>query len=129
MKRLAILLIGLLTVFTSCSKKDDKPPRNSSRTIRYEVSGNFTGNTIFASYTTESGGTVNEQISSLPWNKEITYQSNVTAAIFALSGGGGTPGQKATITIKKGDSQVGVPTLATADASGSFSVSCPVITF
>lgn len=129
MKELAILLIGVLTVFTSCSKDDDPSPGNSSRTIRYEVSGNFTGNTIFASYTTESGGTVNEQISSFPWNKEITYQPNVTAAIFALSGGGGTSGQIATITIKRGGSQLGVPTLATADASASFSVSCPVITF
>lgn len=129
MKPFAMLLIGALIVFTSCSKEDNPSPVTSSRTIRYEISGNFTGNTIFASYTTESGGTVNEQIPSLPWNKEIRYQANVTAAIFALSGGGGTSGQIATITIKRGGSQLGVPTIATADASGSFSVSGPVVTF
>lgn len=128
MKILSIALITALTVFASCSKDDGNKPENTSRTLSYEVTGNFTGN-IFASYTTASGGTVNEQIASLPWNKEITFEPGVTAAILAISGNGGASGQKAAIEIKRGGNQVGSPTNATANASGSFTVAAPVVIF
>ncbi len=121
----ALLLVTIFSVsfFSSC-KKDYPVP--SSRVIKFEVTGNFTG-TVFASYTTSSGGTTNEQV-NLPWSKEINYASNVAAAIVALSGNGGAVGQQLTIAVKRGASQVS-STPVTVDSSGSFSVSTPVVTF
>ncbi|MNK12606.1 hypothetical protein D3C87_306750 [compost metagenome] len=128
MKNSIFALFMVLAVFVSCKKDSDKKPDNSSRTIRYEITGNFTGPTLFASYTSTGGGTANDPI-VLPWTKEITYSSNVAAAIIAISGNGGVAGQKVTIVVKRGGSQVGAPIDAVADASGSFSKSAPAIVF
>jgi hypothetical protein len=113
--------------FTACSKPIDGDTVNPSRTIRYEVTGNFTG-TMTASYTTASGGTANDPVSTLPWNKEITYNSSVTAAIIAFSGNGGAAGQQVSIVIKKGGQTVSTTPL-TAGPSGGFTGSAPVVTF
>ena len=37
MKKLATALFVILTLFASCEKESDNNPRNTSRTIRYEV--------------------------------------------------------------------------------------------
>lgn len=113
-----------LLVFGVACDKDDK---ELSRTISYELAGNYTGSLI-ASYTTATGGTNNDPVTALPWNKEITYDSNVTAAIFAISGNGGTTGQQVTVVVKRGSTLVST-TVATADASGSFSKPVPTIIF
>ncbi|HKG08058.1 MAG TPA: hypothetical protein VKB19_16460 [Pedobacter sp.] len=130
MKNLTIAFLTLLTIFTSCSKDKDKDdaPGKLSRTIRYEVTGNFTGN-FYASYTTSGGGTNNEQVMSLPWTKEITYEQNVVAATIVLSGAGGTVGQQATLIRKRDGKQAGTPMIATADAAGGFSIGAPALTF
>lgn len=127
MNKIAIVLIAFLPFLTGCSKDTDNIPGNKSRDIRYEISGNFTG-TLFASYTTASGGTTNEQVTSLPWNKEITYAPGVTAAIIAVSGNGGAAGQQVTVVVKQGGSQVS-STPVTANSSGSFTQATPVVTF
>ncbi|MES3016784.1 MAG: hypothetical protein V4721_03350 [Bacteroidota bacterium] len=126
MKKLTIALITILALSVSC-KKENKDDTGSSRTLRYEVTGNFSG-TLFASYTTASGGTANDQV-PLPWTKEITYTSNVDAAIIALSGNGGTAGQKITLVIKRGDKQVNAPLEIVAQSTGSFSATAPVVVF
>jgi len=129
MKKSTFALFMVLAIFVSCKKDSDKKPDNSSRTIRYDMTGNFTGSALIASYTTAGGGTDNDPITSLPWTKEITYATNVTAAIIAISGNGGVPGQKVTLVIKRGGAQLGTPIEATADASGNFSKSAPPIIF
>ncbi|MCU0384481.1 MAG: hypothetical protein MUE38_00520, partial [Flavihumibacter sp.] len=73
-------------------------------------------------------GTTNEQVSSIPWTKELTYSSNITAAILAVSGNGGTAGQELTIIIKRGNRQVS-STKAVANNIGSFTIAAPVVTF
>jgi len=122
--KLIILLISVS--FLSCSKPID-PPAYNGRKIVYTITGNFSG-TLFASYTTATGGTQNEQITAAAWEKEIVYAANVTAAIIAISGNGGTAGQQVTVVVKKGGTQIS-STQAIADGSGSFSKSAPVITF
>ncbi|HMI03367.1 MAG TPA: hypothetical protein VK541_12835 [Pedobacter sp.] len=129
MKKSIFALLMVVTVFVSCKKDSDKKPDDASRVIRYEITGNFTGPTLIASYTTSGGGTANDPVATLPWTKEITYAANVAAAIIAISGNGGIAGQKVTIVIKRGGSQVGAPIDAVADASGSFSKSAPAIVF
>lgn len=127
MKKLIIATLTVFTILVSCKKDSDEKPNNTSRTIKYEVTGNFTG-TLTASYTTASGGTANDQI-TLPYNKEINYASNVTAAIIALSGGGGIAGQKVTLVIKRGGTPVGQPKEIVAQSSGGFSEAAPVVVF
>ena len=129
MKNSIFTLLMVVATFVSCKKDSDKKPDNNSRTIRYEITGTFSGPTLMVSYTTASGGTANDPVASLPWTKEITYATNVAAAIIAISGNGGVAGQKVTIVVKRGGSQVGAPIDAVADASGSFSKSAPAIVF
>ncbi len=121
-----LVLIASMTIL-SCEKDNGNNNNNSSRVIKYEVSGNYTGSMI-ASYTTASGGTTNETMPGLPWSKEVTYASNVTAAIIAVTGNGGVPGQQVTVIVKKGGSQIS-STVMTADNAGSFSKSAPAVTF
>jgi len=123
---LTVLAFITSLLFNACSKPIDTPV-NDSRVVKYEVTGNFSGSLI-ASYTSAGGGTTNETITALPWTKEITYQNSVTAAIMAVSGNGGTAGQTVKIDITKETTKVS-STSATASASGSFTVSTPVVRF
>lgn len=129
MRTFTIVLIAALAAFASCNNDDDNEPQNKSRTLRYELTGNFSGTNVIAAYTTASGGTVTEQITALPWNKEITFDATVGGASMVVSGAGGTAGQQVALTIKRGGNQVGTPTSATVDAGGTFTISSPVITF
>lgn len=128
MKTTAIALVTTLCVFFSCNS-DEQKPQNTSRTLRYELTGNFTGSNMTAAYTTPSGGTASEQITALPWSKEITYNATVGGASLAVTGGGGTAGQKVTLVVKIGGIQVGSPVTATADALGTFSIAAPAVFF
>jgi hypothetical protein len=127
MKKLALAFVVVLTVLVSCKKDEKKYPEPSSRTLRYEITGNFTGSLV-ASYTTASGGTSNDQV-TLPWNKEINYAQSVTAAILAVSGSGGTAGQKVTVVIKRGGVQVGETIEAIAGSSGGFTKAAAPVVF
>ena len=129
MKKIALILFASLTFFSSCSKDDENETLNASRTLHYSLTGIFSGTNLIVSYTTAEGGTNNELINILPWDKEITYNSNVTAANVAVSGNGGTAGQHVTLIIKRGNTVIGTPTVATADASGSFTKAAPVVVF
>lgn len=124
MKHFVLSLLTIVLLFGAC-KKNDQPNNNASRTLKFEISGSYSGSLI-ASYTTASGSTVNEPVSTVPWSKEITYASNVSAAIIAITGTGGTAGQQVTVIVKRGSTQVS-STTATADNSGSFSRSAPVV--
>lgn len=131
MKKLTFAFVAALTILVSCKKDGDKKPDDSpgpSRTIRYEVTGNFTG-ALIASYTTAAGSTANDPVPALPWNKEIEYAKSVTAAIIAISGSGGLPGQKVTVVIKRGGVQVGAPMEVIAGSAGGFSKAAPVVIF
>jgi hypothetical protein len=126
MKHFILLLFAFVLLFSAC-KKDDTTNGNSSRVLKYGISGNYSGSLV-VSYTTASGSTANETITVLPWNKEVTYASNVTAAIIAISGNGGTAGQQVTVVVKRGDSKVS-STTATANSYGSFTKAAPAVTF
>ena len=128
MKNLSLVLTVLLVVFSSCND-DDNEPGITSRTLRYELTGNFSGSNMLAAYTTANGGATTEEIPSLPWAKEITFDSNVGGASMVVSGTGGLAGQQVTMIIKKGGAQVGTPITTPANGGGTFTISSPVITF
>lgn len=124
-KTLSIAALLFSIIFFSCAKP---LPGKQSKSVQYSITGNFSG-TLFASYTTASGGTNNEQITSLPWNKVIDYEQNVTAAIIAVSGNGGAAAQQLTVVVKKLADNSTTTTVVTANSSGSFSQTAPVVTF
>ncbi|RZM29246.1 MAG: hypothetical protein EOO88_05715 [Pedobacter sp.] len=128
MTKAVIACLMAFTMLASCKKDEDKKPNNTSRTLRYEVSGNFTG-TIYTSYTNSSGGTNANEVITLPWIKEITFSNNITAAVIGFVGTGGTAGQKVTLVIKRGGTQVGAPLEIVAEATGSFSKAPGAIVF
>ena len=127
MKNIILLCITLSCVLYSC-KKDEDNHNSSSRMLVYEISGNFTG-TFFATFTTAAGGTNNEQITSLPWKKEITYASNITSAVIALVGNSGVAGQTVTLTVKRDNKIIGTPIDITANNAGAFSAAAPAVVF
>lgn len=124
MKRVSLFILIILGLM-SCDKKDQD--NQSSRTLRYELTGNFTGSLV-ASYTTATGGTANETVTTLPWNKEITYAASVTAAVVAISGNGGSPGQQVTAAVKRDGIRVAT-IVATANSSGSFTEASDAVIF
>lgn len=123
--RIASLLFSI--IFFSCSKPI---PAVQTKGVQYTIAGNFSG-ILIASYTTASGGTKNEQITSLPWNKVIDYGANVVAAVIAVSGNGGSAGQQITVVVEKvaDYSSTTTTTTVTANSSGSFSQATSVVTF
>lgn len=128
MKKLTIVLLSIITIFASCDKDSDDNAVNSSRTIRYDVTGNFTGS-FTAAYTPVSGGITSEEVTSLPWSKEITYAAGVAGASIGITGGGGVPGQRVTLVIKRGNIQVGEPIMQPVNSSGVFSIAGNPIVF
>lgn len=84
-------------LLTGCSKKEDTPAA-SARTVKYEITGNFTG-TIDLVYTDNTGNMTTLTINSLPWSREINYGANVLGIGFGAQGQNGTAGQSATIKI------------------------------
>jgi len=124
--KLFLLLTLAVSFFgVSCDKDDDKG--GSSRTVKYEISGSYTGRLVI-SYTTASGGTTLEETTTLPWAKEITYASTVTGATLGIGGNGGAAGQTISIVVKKGGTQVS-STPATANSSGGVSAAAPTVIF
>ncbi len=124
-KLFLVLILGLSFFGMSCDK--DKDQGGSSRTVKFELSGTFNGFLVL-SYTTASGGATTEEVTALPWSKEITYASNVTAAGFGVGGSGGTAGQTVSIVVKRGGSQIS-STPATANSAGGISAAAPSVVF
>ncbi len=127
MKKLTIAIITVFTILVSCKKDSDNKPDSSSRTLRYEVTGNLTGK-FTAAYHTESGGLTNVEVTSLPWSIEINYAANVSAASIVITGTG-IPGQKVTLVIKRGGTRIGTPIEQSVNSSNVFSIAGQVIVF
>jgi hypothetical protein len=96
---LPVLAFALLVlVMPGCKKdKDDNTP--SGKTVKYEITGNFSGAFTVIINDNVSGNLVLYNI-TLPWSKEIVYDSKVLAVgIGAGVTTYGTPGQTAVMKI------------------------------
>lgn len=120
-----VILAGFMFTGISCS--DDDSPSATSRKVTFEVTGNFTG-ALSTTFITASGGGTTESITSLPWSKEIEYESSVPSASMSIVGAGGTSGQTLTLKVLAGGKQIS-STPAVATASGTISVSAPSLIF
>jgi len=96
-KCFSVYSLFIIILFSYCLKP---VPAVQTKGLQYTITGNFSG-TLYASYTSASGGTNNEQITLLPWNTRVEYGTNVTAAVIAVSGNAGIVGQQITVIAKK----------------------------
>jgi hypothetical protein len=117
------LLAGAL--FISSCNDDDAPAK--SRDIRFEISGNFTGD-LNVTFITASGGGTTEDIPSLPWVKSITYASTVASTALTVAGGGGVAGQTITLKVFAGGNEVS-STPAVANSNGIVVLTAPPYIF
>lgn len=123
--RIYVLAWVLCVVGSACS--DDDGGGSGSREVKFEVTGNFSGQ-MNAVFLTASGGGTAESINSLPWSKTITYESSVPTAQIGVAGAGGSSGETLTVKVIVGGSEKS-STPGTATNSGSISVSAPAYAF
>lgn len=97
----SMLFYGL--IFSACKKNSTDNPA-SSRTVKYELSGTYSG-TLIVGHTNETGTTQVLDNIRLPWSKEITVQGDVIAIGLggnSETGGPGGAGQTLTGKISVG---------------------------
>ncbi|MDO1449905.1 hypothetical protein Q0590_26735 [Rhodocytophaga aerolata] len=123
LKALSIFAISFFVL--ACSKDDPKPAK--SRGIKFEVSGSF-ASTLSATYINASGGGTVESITSLPWNKNITYTPSVPSMAISIGATGGTAGQTVRIKVFAGGTLVSY-TPGVADGSGMVVITSPAYIF
>lgn len=83
-KILKNLVVLFIFITFSCSKDDS--PTSSSKNIKYELSGTYSGSLIVV-YTNSDGVNQIEDNISLPWSKEITLTNpSATTAIVLTAG-------------------------------------------
>ncbi|TKC12931.1 hypothetical protein FA048_04755 [Pedobacter polaris] len=98
LNKLILVTLVSLFMFSAC-KKSDKKPQEESRTVKYEITGNFTGKLTVIYNDNVTGNTVLTEV-PLPFSKTVTYGSNVKGIGFgANSSTVSAPGQNAKITI------------------------------
>ncbi|MCV9929327.1 hypothetical protein OIU83_16795 [Flavobacterium sp. LS1R49] len=114
-----MFLLTLVFVAASCSSSDDNnepEPVKVSRDVKYEITGNFTGE-LDVTYMEKSGAPLIEDVPSLPWVKEFTADAKSDGALVHTGGLGGVAGQKVTAKIYVGGKVVSELT-GTANSDG-----------
>lgn len=103
-----LLFASVALAITGCKKNSSgdtsTPPGISKRVVKYEITGNYTGELIVV-YNDNVNGTTSLISKSLPWSKSLTYANNVL--VIGIGGDGfdskpGVPGQTVTLRIYSG---------------------------
>jgi hypothetical protein len=94
----------LSIIFLSSCSKDSATPA-SSKAVKYEITGNYTGVFTIA-YIAANGSAEVVEITTLPWKKELTADNSVKAVTANATGSGGKSGQTATLKIYVGNVEV-----------------------
>lgn len=93
--RLGLIVVLFATALAACSKD----PVSTSKLVKYEITGNFTGK-LTVTYTDNTGATSLLQNVSLPWSKEVSYPASVlSVGVGAQATVLGTAGQTASMKI------------------------------
>jgi len=102
LKTLAIVFTLAFTA-GSCSSDNDNDSETvpASRDVKYEITGNFTGE-LDVTYMEKSGAPLIEDVPALPWTKEFTANADSDGALVHTSGLGGVAGQTVTAKIYVG---------------------------
>lgn len=100
MRNQIICLLVAFMALTSCSSDDDKGS-TGSREVKYEVTGNYSGEKLNITYTENSGGSTTEAF-DLPWTKTFTAASDTYGGGFNVSAGDAQPGEKVVLNVYLG---------------------------
>lgn len=100
-KTAALVLTLAFSVVSCSSDDDDNNSAPASRDVRYELTGNFTGE-LSTIYFDKGGNPLNEDVTKLPWTKEITIDKGVNGVTASASGHGGLKDQTLTAKIYVG---------------------------
>ena len=112
-----LLVLTIAMIFCACKK--DNPTPAKSRSVKFEITGNYTGH-ILVAYTDNITGTRTLTVTSLPWTKESTFSAETLGVGLGgntLSANTGMPGQTVTVKIYSAGSVVRTNTAA-ADENG-----------
>ena len=112
---------------TSSPTAPSTPSPSGSRNVRFEATGNYSGR-VTASFVLGNGATTVEDITALPWTRDVAYASTVLATAVAVSGTGGAAGQTIVVRVIVGGTQVS-STPGTALTGGGITVASPPHTF
>jgi hypothetical protein len=127
----SIIILSLTVGIISCKKDSDSGgPKTSPRNVKYEITGNYTGQ-LTVVISDNVSGTEAVTATSLPWTKEKTYTGNVAG--IGIGGNSvvahlGQPGQTVTLKIYSGGTVVRSGT-ATSDANGALSLPSLALVF
>lgn len=116
-------IIGLILTLQSCSKDDVSSPSSisGSRAIKYEITGNYSGEFIVVATTNNDDFEVME-VKKLPWKLEFTAKESIKTVIIQAQGSTpGVAGQTATLKTYVGGTEVSTGT-GTALSSGFISL-------
>lgn len=120
MKHLLILILASSVISLISCKKEDPAPVVNKREVRYEVSGNFSGQLSFI-YSNTTFGFNTIEYSSFPQTVNITYPDNISACTAGGTSSGllaGVSGQTLTLKIYSGGT-LAHTIEAVANASGA----------
>lgn len=122
LKQLSLSVLSLaLTVILMSGCKKDKDDNNAGKTVKYELSGTFTGKFHIIISDSESGSQTYDNV-TIPWSKEVSYPNKVLAVgIGAATTADGAVGQTAFLKIYVGGNVV-KSTNATANNDGVLSL-------
>lgn len=128
----AILLVLGIFAFPACKKSSENNGNgsSSSRNIKYELTGNYSGQISFIS-SDNLGNNEMVTVTALPWTREKTYASNIMGIGMggnSVMGHLGQSGQTVTVKIYAGGKLVRSGT-ATADVNGILSLPALGFTF
>jgi hypothetical protein len=103
---MTVLAFALLVIALPGCKKDKDDNAPSGKTVKYEITGNFSGAFTVIINDNVSGNLVLYNI-TLPWSKEVTYDSKVIGVgVGAAATTYGVPGQTAVMKIYSGGTVV-----------------------
>ena len=105
-----VAFLSLAFAVTGCGGGNDapsSPSASSSRNLKYEITGSYSG-ALSVAYTAESNAIVGAEILPLPWSKSVTFPPGV-AGVAGVAGVGiagssvvgrfGVQGQMVTVRI------------------------------
>lgn len=116
------LFSALVLLQLGCSSDNDEnnnPNPTPARSVKYEVTGNYTGHLTIIYNDNVSGNTVTT-VTSLPWSKSIDYPNSVTGIGIGgntIISNPGVTGQTATLKIYSAGSVVRTSSVS-ADTNG-----------
>lgn len=102
---LRLIAFNFLTLLflQSCSSNEATP--SGSRAIKYEITGDYSGNIVVAAIVA-NGSFDTFEVKKLPWIYEFTADNSVTQVGASAAGNASKDGQKATFKIYVGGKEV-----------------------